>query len=126
MKEVRSMDGIRTEQMEQKTQEENTEHTGVEPRKRDPNAPNRKYELKNITREQRIALCRKAATKRALAARRVSQDGSPIHKDRLCFSVVRVTDETKRDIEFLAVKMNLSYGDVVQIAMENLKEALSD
>ena len=123
------MDDIQTEQMVQTAQAEHTEHaeqTCVEPRKRDPNATKRKYELKNITREQRIAICRKAATKRALAARRVSQDGIPIQKDRLCFSVVRVTDETKREIERLAVKMNLSYGEVVQIAMENLKEAISD
>lgn len=110
MDDIQTVQTIQTEHTEQQT--------CIEPRKRDHNASKRKYELKNITREQRIAICRKAATKRAIAARRVSQDGSPIHKDRLCDSVVRVSDETKRDIERLAVKMNLSYGEVVQIAIK--------
>lgn len=101
-----------------------TEQTEGEKRKRDPNAPKRKYELKHITREQRVALCRKAATKRAIAARSAAE-GTAIRKDSVA-TVVKVTRETKRDIELLAVKMNLSYGEVVQIAMENLKEALGN
>lgn len=106
-------------------QSEQTAQTADGKRKRDPNTPKRKYELKNITREQRIAICRKAATKRAIASRRVKSEEDSILKDIVGGSVVRVTRETKKEIELLAYKMKLSYGEVVQIAMENLKEALA-
>ena len=91
-------------------------------RMRDPNAPKRKYELKHITREQRLAICRKGAVARAMAAKRIEEMASIRKNARGC--VIKVNGETKHDIELLAVEMNLSCGEVVQMAIENFKEAL--
>lgn len=96
--------------------------TDIQQPKRDPNAPKRKYELKHITREQRLAICRKGAVARAMAAKRIAEMASIRKLARGC--VIKVNGETKHDIELLAVEMNLSYGEVVQMAIENFKEAL--
>lgn len=105
---------------QQTTEIEQTDET--QQMKRDPNAPKRKYELKHITREQRLAICRKGAVARAMAVKRIEEVASIRKLARGC--VIKVSGETKHDIELLAVEMNLSYGEVVQMAIENFKEAL--
>jgi len=91
--------------------------------KRDPNAPKRKYELKNITREERLQICRKGAIARRTAIDRLNE-ANGIRKSQKA-QVVKVSGETKHEIEKLAVELMLSYGEVVQLGIENLKEALA-
>lgn len=81
--------------------------------------PKRKYTLRNITWAERVANCRKGAV-----ARRMNGGTAPNPLKHGVRHVVRVDDETRDSIQTYADMMNLSFGEVVKIAMENLKEML--
>lgn len=95
----------------------------VKKKPRDPYAPKRKYELKNISRKDRITLCRSAARVRHLEkVKRQMEKG--IHEVPPC-CVIRVSRETKDEVVELAEGMQLTYGEVVQMALDTFKEAMS-